>query len=125
MNYYSWMESTACLCSQALIVDLQEAAATALQAVLWTMGGVACLWFGALLASVQSAADFVLLTADYQYMRATRKRSSSGSPRRTYTDYLQSPPSMVKQQSSAYQVYARSGGAATMYNRSPSGFLEK
>jgi hypothetical protein len=121
MNYYSWMDSTACLCSQAMIVAMQNSADAAESAVLWTLGGISCLFMGALLGSVQGTGDLVLMTADFNYMRVSRRRSTTGSPtRRTYTDFLQTPASMLKNQPSTYQMNARSAGP-NLTNRSPTG----
>jgi len=67
MNYFTWLESNACLCNQQLIAELQEASRAALSCVMWALAGVGCLLLGAFIASAQGSADLALLKSDWDW----------------------------------------------------------
>lgn len=95
LAYFAWLESGACLCTQALVVDLQDAAAAALYSIVWALGGVGCLWAGAMVAAVQGAADVALIAADWQWMEILKKRiqaSLAPSPARRQPSAFREPP---------------------------------
>jgi len=77
MNYYVWLDSTACLCTQQLVVDLQTAAKNAFLAVVWTLGAMACICFGSLLAGLQASADMALMTSEWRWSRRLAKAQSN------------------------------------------------
>lgn len=77
------------------MVDLQDAAAAALYSIVWALGGVGCLWAGAMVAAVQGAADVALIAADWQWMEILKKRiqaSLAPSPARRQPSAFREPP---------------------------------
>ena len=76
-------------------MDLQDAAAAALYSIVWALGGVGCLWAGAMVAAVQGAADVALIAADWQWMEILKKRiqaSLAPSPAHRQPSAFREPP---------------------------------
>lgn len=58
-------------------MDLQTAAKDAFFAVVWTLGAVACICFGSLLAGLQAGADMAVLTSEWHWGRLLAKAQSN------------------------------------------------
>lgn len=111
-----WLDSDYCLCTQPMLEAMQNAAGEALDCVAWSLGGVAALWFGALLAAAQGAADLALLKSEW--LAAAPRISRSSPIKRAPLDEYGHTPGNAKM--NLYQVNGYgTGGGPGYYVRSP------
>jgi hypothetical protein len=122
MGYYVWLESIACLCTQPLIADLQDAARNAVYSVVWSLGGAGALWFGALLAAAQGAADLALLKAEWRAAGKPSRPQPSPAKRAPLDEYAFTPGT-AHQKKNFYQMNGYVGGGGGYYVRSPQPYM--
>jgi hypothetical protein len=120
MGYYVWLDSTSCLCTQPLIADLQDAAREAVFSVVWSLGGAGALWFGALLAAAQGAADLALLKSEWRAAAKPSRPMQSPAKRAPLDEYAFTPGTALPKRN-LYQVNGYSSGG--YYVRSPQPYM--
>lgn len=76
MALYPFTESPACVCTVASTQSLSALASTAVSSARWALFGAAALCAGAVLGSLELAADTSLLRADQLFLKVIKRRSS-------------------------------------------------
>ena len=125
LNMYAWLESNACLCNQQLVAGMQDLSRDALASMVWALGGVGCLLFGALIASAQGAADLALLKADWNWGNTLGQLRGSPVRRPPMDPYDKSAYAMTPGDAlpkrAMYPAHNQMGG---YYIRSPAEYAE-
>lgn len=122
MGYYVWLDSTSCLCTQPLIADLQDAARDAVYSVVWSLGGAGCLWFGALLAAAQAAADLALLKSVWRAAAKPSRPQPTPSKRAPLDEYAFTPGTALPKRE-IYQMNGNGYNGGGYFIRSPQPYM--
>ena len=76
LRYFPWLDSENCLCNQELLSSTQKDVDDLFNAVVWSLGAMGCLHFGALLGLLHCVADLIKIRLCWKSMKENSKMAS-------------------------------------------------